>query len=97
MRLTKRQLKRLIENVLNEADKTDPGVGQEIDQDKTESGESYVDQQMSIRGIQPQPKPDDSYDRAKLNMILIMVIQEIERLHLVLGRKVDQNLLQTMI
>ena len=65
MRLTKRQLKRLIENVLNEADKTDPGVGQEIDQDKTESGESYVDQQMSIRGIQPQPKPDDSYDRAK--------------------------------
>ena len=65
MRLTKRQLKKLIETVIQEADKTDPGIGQEVDQDKTDPGDSYVDQQMTMRGIEPQKKPDDAYDRAK--------------------------------
>ena len=65
MRLTKRQLKKLIENALYEADKTDPSIGQEVDLDKTTPGDSYVDQQMTLRGIQPQQIPDDSYDRAK--------------------------------
>ena len=63
MKIKKVNLQRLIENFLNE-EGTDPGDGQEVDKDKTELGKDYVDQQMMMRGVQPQPSADDEVDRA---------------------------------
>lgn len=64
MRIKRRDLNILIENMLKE-DKTDPGIDQEVDLEKTTHGASYVDQQMQLRGVKSQKKADDAYDRAK--------------------------------
>lgn len=62
MKIKKRDLQKLIENFIKESG-TDPGDGKSADKDKTSAGDTYIDQQMIMRGAQPQKNIDDEADK----------------------------------